>query len=33
MFAFCATAYLAAWILIKVLVPKYRAVHNPEISG
>lgn len=33
MFAFCATAYLAAWILIKILVPKYRAVNNPEIWG
>ncbi len=33
MFAFCATAYLAAWILIKILVPKYRAVNNSEILG
>jgi len=26
MFAFCATAYLAAWLLIKLLVPKHRLV-------
>lgn len=26
MFAFCATAYLAAWLLIKILVPKHQSV-------
>lgn len=28
MFAFCATAYLAAWLLMKLLVPKFRMVSD-----
>jgi MFS transporter, ACS family, hexuronate transporter len=28
MFAICALAYLVAWVVMKVLVPRYKKIEN-----